>query len=300
MVSYKFVDNNVILENFNNFSLSQTLDCGQAFRWRQIDQNVWEGIAFGKYLKISQNDNTFCFYNTSVEDFENIWIPYFDIKRDYGEIIKNIDSTGLLYEAATYGCGIRILRQDSWEALCSFIISQNNNIPRIKGIIERLCENFGEKHSFGYTFPTAQKIAELTLEDLAVLRSGFRAKYILDAAKRVSDGTINLEDISLLSTEQARCELTKIYGVGTKVADCTLLYGMGHINAFPKDVWIKRAVPVFFGDSFDESKLQNAGVIQQYMFFQLCYPLLCLLQQNSFQFFWLPSRQSPLHQKCHQ
>ena len=96
MVSYKFVDNNVILENFNNFSLSQTLDCGQAFRWRQIDQNVWEGIAFGKYLKISQNDNTFCFYNTSVEDFENIWIPYFDIKRDYGEIIKNIDSTGLL------------------------------------------------------------------------------------------------------------------------------------------------------------------------------------------------------------
>ena len=101
MVHYKFVDNNIILENFNNFSLSQTLDGGQAFRWRQIEENLWEGIAFGKYLKISQSGNTFCFYNTTPEDFESIWMPYFDIKRDYGEIIKNIESTGLLYEAAT-------------------------------------------------------------------------------------------------------------------------------------------------------------------------------------------------------
>ena len=267
MIDYKNENGNIIVENFNNFSLSQTLDCGQAFRWREIEQNVWEGIAFGKYLKISQNGTTFCFFNTTKDDFENIWVPYFDIERDYAKIIKNIATGSVLNDAANYGKGIRILRQDAWEALCSFIISQNNNIPRIKGIIECMCENFGEKYDFGYTFPTAHKIAELSLEDLSVLRSGFRAKYILDAAKQVSSGAVDLTQISSLPTEKARTELTKIYGVGEKVADCTLLYGMGHINAFPKDVWIKRAVPYFFGDNFDENKLENAGIIQQYMFF---------------------------------
>lgn len=267
MIDYKIVDSNIIIENFNNFSLSQTLDCGQAFRWREIKQNLWEGIAFGKYLKISQNGTTFCFFNTTKEDFENIWVPYFDIERDYAKIITNIAAGGVLKDAANYGNGIRIMRQDAWEALCSFIISQNNNIPRIKGIIERLCENFGEKYDFGYTFPTPQKIATLSLEDLSVLRSGFRAKYILDAAKQVSSGAVDLTQISSMPTDKARAELTKIYGVGEKVADCTLLYGMGHINAFPKDVWIKRAVPYFFGEDFDERSLDNAGIIQQYMFF---------------------------------
>ncbi len=266
MIEFKNVNNDIII-TINNFSLSQTLDCGQAFRWCEAEKNVWYGIAFGKYLKVSQNGNTICFHNTTETDFLNIWVPYFDLERDYGKIIENLDPNTLLSTAANYGSGIRILRQDAWEALCSFIISQNNNIPRIKGIVERMCENFGEKTEHGYTFPTAWKVAVLSLDDLSVLKSGFRAKYILDAAKRVANGQIDLDKIAGMPTDVARSELTKIYGVGDKVADCTLLYGMGHINAFPKDVWIKRAVPVFFGSDFDEKKLQNAGIIQQYIFF---------------------------------
>ena len=267
MLNYRTNNGNIILENFNNFSLSQTLDCGQAFRWRETETNVWEGIAFGKFLKISQKDNIICFHNTTLADFQNIWINYFDLERDYAKIIENIGSNKILRTAANYGSGIRILRQDPWEALCSFIISQNNNIPRIKGIVERLCENFGDKITGGYTFPSAQKIATLSIDDLQVLRSGFRAKYILDAAKRVADGSLNLEKISSLPTADARKELLKIYGVGEKVADCALLYGMGHINAFPKDVWIKRAVSLLFDGKFDENNYEYAGILQQYIFF---------------------------------
>ncbi len=266
MIEFKRINNDIFL-TVNNFSLSQTLDCGQAFRWHETEKNVWYGIAFGKYLKISQNGNTVCFHDTTEKDFLDIWVPYFDLERDYSKIIENLGSDTLLSAAANYGRGIRILRQDAWEALCSFIISQNNNIPRIKGIVERMCENFGEELEHGYAFPSANKIAVLTLDDLAVLRSGFRAKYILDAARKITNGEIDLSKISALPTDAARYELTKIYGVGEKVADCTLLYGMGHINAFPKDVWIKRAVPVFFGSDFDEKKIENAGIIQQYIFF---------------------------------
>ncbi len=267
MLNFSYENSNIILENFDNLSLPQTLDCGQAFRWRETAPNVWEGIALNKYLKISQNTNSFCFHNTTIQDFNDIWAPYFDLNRDYGKIIQNIGSNAVLCAAAEYGKGIRILKQEPWEALCSFIISQNNNIPRIKGIIERLCENFGEKIPEGYTFPSAEKIATLTLDDLQIIRSGFRAKYILDAARRISDGTLNLEMISKMPTDEARIELTKIYGVGEKVADCVLLYGMGHLNAFPKDVWIKRAVSILFGGEFDEKAYKYAGVMQQYIFY---------------------------------
>ena len=126
--------------------------------------------------------------------FNSIWRPYFDIDRDYTDIIKNISHNDTLKTAASYGYGIRILRQDPWEALCSFIISQNNNIPRIKGIVERLCVNFGSAIPGGFSFPTAEVIASLTLDDLQVLRSGFRAKYLLDAAKKVANGEEYLFD----------------------------------------------------------------------------------------------------------
>ncbi len=262
-----YENGNTVIKNIKNFNLAQILDCGQAFRWKNLFCNTWEGIAFGKYLKVSQDGSTVVFYNTSLDEFYSIWYKYFDIERDYGKIVESLNSNEILNSAAEYGSGIRILRQDAWEALCSFIISQNNNIPRIKGIIERLCENFGEKIDGGYAFPTAEKIATLTLDDLAVLRSGFRAKYILDAAKKITDRVINLSEISKMPTDIARSELTKIYGVGEKVADCTLLYGMGHINAFPKDVWIKRAINLLFGGELKESQSENAGIIQQYIFF---------------------------------
>lgn len=263
-ITYK--NGNIYLENADCFDLAQTLDCGQAFRWKQLENGEWCGIAKGKFLRLAQDGNTITLFNTTKEDFENIWWEYFDLSREYLKIINSI-KTPLLKTAADFGSGIRILRQDSWEALCSFIISQNNNIPRIKGIIERLCENFGKKIEGGFAFPTAEKIANLTLDDLAVLRSGFRAKYILDAAKKVAFGELNLEEISLLNSNEARERLMSIYGVGKKVADCAMLYGMGKVDVFPIDVWIKRALETLFNGNLPEAETDFAGIAQQYIFY---------------------------------
>ena len=260
-------DNHIELHGVTNFVLSETLDCGQAFRWQEIAPNVWQGVAFGKLLKIGANCDTITLYDTTEDDFEHIWKSYFDFERDYGEILSVLSENEVLKAAGEFASGIRILRQEPWEALCSFIISQNNNIPRIKGIVERLCENFGEEIAEGiYSFPTAEKIASLSLEDLSVLRSGFRAKYILDAAKKVSSGEIVLEKLKTMPLDEARSELVKIYGVGEKVADCTLLFGLSHIDAFPKDVWIKRAVAKLFDGNLPECAKQYAGIAQQYIF----------------------------------
>ncbi len=262
-----FINGNTVISELDNFSLPQTLDCGQAFRWQEIEDGVWHGIAFGKHLKISEKDSVFTLYETTAEDFEKIWRPYFDLDRNYGEIIGILSENEVLKTAGNFADGIRILRQEPWEALCSFIISQNNNIPRIKGIVERLCENFGEKIADRlYSFPEAKRIAELTLEDLGVLRSGFRAKYILDAAKKVSSGEIDLESLKTMDLDLARTELMKIYGVGEKVADCTLLFGLSHLNAFPKDVWIKRAMEKLFDGNLPICAENYAGIAQQYLF----------------------------------
>lgn len=260
-------DGNIIIKDIRNFTLSETLDCGQAFRWRETEDGAFEGVAFGKYLKLAADKEGIILYDTSEEDFLNIWKDYFDLDRDYGEIIEAISENEVLKTASGFAGGIRILRQDPWEALCSFIISQNNNIPRIKGIVERLCASFGEEIKEGfYSFPTAEKIAALTLEDLAPLRSGFRAKYILDGAKRVASGEIDLDALKELALDEARQELMKIYGVGEKVADCTLLFGLSHIDAFPKDVWIKKAMAKLFDGSLPECAAPYAGIAQQYIF----------------------------------
>ncbi len=262
----EFKNNNTYIYNLDCFSLPATLDCGQAFRWNEIYEGIWEGIANNKYLKIEQKENELILYDVSKSEFFNFWEEYFDFKRDYNLVIEKIENEKLK-NAAQFGKGIRILKQDPWETLCSFIISQNNNIPRIKGIIDRLCSNFGEKINGGYSFPNAQTIAQLNLENLSILRSGFRAKYILDAAKKVANKEIDLEKLKLISTFAAREELLKIYGVGNKVADCVLLFGLGHLDAFPKDVWIKRALHEMFGGYLKETDSEFAGVYQQYIFY---------------------------------
>jgi N-glycosylase/DNA lyase len=266
MFKAEFKNSNVYISGIAEMNLAQTLDCGQAFRWEE-QNGVWLGVAFGKYLKIEIKDSVIILYNTTEEDFNNIWCDYFDFERDYGKIITEISSNEILKKASEFGKGIRVLNQEPWETLCSFIISQNNNIKRIKGIIARLCENFGEDMGGFYTFPTAQKIASLTLEDLSVLRSGFRAKYILDAAKKVANGEILLETLKDLPIDEARAELMKIKGVGPKVADCALLFSHRHISAFPKDVWIKRAMEVLFGGELPKEAEKYAGIVQQYIFF---------------------------------
>ena len=266
-MNIKVVDKNIEISDISCFSLKETLDCGQAFRWEPIEEGIWQGMAYNKYLKLSQTQDKIILFDTTKEDFDNIWYPYFDLDRDYEKIVETLSANPILKEAAAFGKGIRILKQEPWETLCSFIISQNNNIPRIKGIISRLCENFGEKTKGGfYTFPTAEKISTLSLDDLSVIRSGFRAKYILDAAKKIANSEIDLESLETIETETAQSQLMKIYGVGKKVAHCVLLFGLSHINAFPEDVWIKRAMEKLFDGKLPNCAKGYEGIAQQYIF----------------------------------
>lgn len=267
MKNFKYKDNNIYIYGLSDFDLPHTLDCGQAFRWKN-DSKIWTGVAFDKFLKLEKlSDGTIVLYDTTEEDFKNLWYNYFDLDRDYSEIVNTLSEDETLKKACEYSHGIRILNQEPFETLCSFIISQNNNIKRIKGIIERLCENFGEYKNGYYTFPTAEKMATLTLDDLAPLRSGFRAKYLLDAAKKIASGEVDLYNLKNMPLDDARLELMKIVGVGPKVADCCLLFSHNHTSAFPKDVWIKRAMEVLFQGELPECAKEYAGIAQQYIFF---------------------------------
>lgn len=241
-----------------DFDLDETLDCGQAFRWEKNEKG-YSGYFLNRFLELEQTDNEIIFKNTSAQDFENVWTDYFDLDIDYSQIKACLSQDRTLSEACAFAGGIRLLRQDAWEALCSFIISQNNNIPRIKGIIGRLCEHYSG-------FPTATQLATETEESLAFLRSGFRAKYILDGAQRVAYGTTDLSEIAQMPIEEARRELMLIKGVGPKVAECVLLFGMYRTEAFPVDVWIKRVLAEYYPQGFPEFAGKSAGIAQQYLF----------------------------------
>lgn len=266
--------------------VDKTFDCGQCFRFERVEnsrhESEWGGVAFGRYVSFAEEDGSLYIYNSTEADFYDIWYNFLDLGTDYSVIEKDILSKSenpALKRAVEFGRGIRILRQDKWEALCSFIISQNNNIPRIKKIVSSLCETMGEcintknavSHGaaeLSYAFPTAATVARHGIDALRELKTGFRAKYIDDAARRVSDGTLAINDISFLSTDLASERLCEIKGVGPKVAACTLLFGFGKYDAFPVDVWIKRAVEKYFSAGFDPKMLgAYAGVAQQYLFY---------------------------------
>lgn len=247
------------------FNLELCLDCGQAFRWEKDENGIFSGVAFGKELKIEEKNGQLIFYNTTENDFKTIWQSYFDLDTNYKQIVEKYNEENLI-KAVNAFSGIRILRQEPWEALCSFIISQNNNIPRIKGIVQRLCESFGEKVGEGYTFPSAKVLSNLTVEDLAPLRSGFRAKYIIDASQKVASGQVDFEKIKNEPIEFGREELIKIKGVGAKVAECTLLYGFHKVEAFPVDVWVKRIMAEMYPQGLPECVKGTEGIAQQYLF----------------------------------
>jgi N-glycosylase/DNA lyase len=209
--------------------------------------------------------STITFFDTPEEDCLSLWQEFFDLKRDYAALSESYEDEHLV-KACSQFPGIRILKQDEWEAICSFIISANNNIPRIKGIIKRLCESFGEDTGNGFSFPAPEKLCDLTPDDLAPIRSGFRAKYIIDAAKKLTSGEVDIEKIKALPFDDAKAELLKIKGVGEKVAQCALLYGFGRVEAFPRDVWVKRIVEELYPDGLPECIKGSEGIAQQYLF----------------------------------
>ena len=260
------IEKNTVFENFSCLDIELSLFCGQAFRWRKKEDGSFHGVVKGKIIDIEQKENRIIFRNTD-EETDRLIEEYFDLKRDYKKICEGLCADESFKKAYGEYEGIRILKQDSWEALCSFIISQNNNIPRIDGIIDRLCRSFGEKlNEEDYTFPSYEKLKGITAEDLAPLRAGFRAKYIADAVAKLNDGEISLEEIEKMPIEMARQELCKIKGVGAKVAECTLLYGFGRVEAFPIDVWVKRIMEEMYPDGLPEIFKGNEGIAQQYLF----------------------------------
>ena len=257
--------NDIIVKELECFNLPLTLDCGQAFGWSESG-GVWSGVAAGRYLELTQDSSSVVFKNTTAADFE-FWSGYFDFERDYAALLKGLESDAVLKSAVRSYYGIRILRQEPWEALCSFIISANNNIPRIKGIIARLRRAYGTQIAGeAYSFPEPQTLAALCEEDLAVIRAGFRAKYILDAARRVASGELDLEAVKHMDVCTANEELKKVKGVGDKVAQCTLLYGFNMLDAFPVDVWVRRVMAQLYPDGLPECAAGIRGVAQQYLF----------------------------------
>ncbi len=260
-MKYKISENNIEI-TFADFNLYETLDCGQAFRWKKVEsehQIMYEGFFVDNYLKISQDNDHFIFYDTTPDIFESIWVDYFDFNTDYSEIKKRLSVDETLKKACDFAGGIRLLKQDFWESLCSFIISQNNNIPRIKGIISRLCEHYDH-------FPNADELAVETPESLDFLRAGFRSKYLIDAAVKISSGEINIDELKTMSVDEAGKILKTIKGVGPKVSECVLLFGMYRTDAFPVDVWIKRVMEKYYPNGLPECTKGIEGIAQQYLF----------------------------------
>lgn len=254
-----------ITVNISNFDPKQTFLCGQCFRWRETENGAFTGVAMGKRLVLSVRDGAAVIDGADETELP-VWRKYFDLGTDYSVYIRRFSADKTLKAACEGSPGIRILRQEPFETLISFIISQNNNIPRISGIIGRLCESFGEDIGGDFAFPTAEKLRGIEPEDLAPLRAGFRAKYIVDAVNRVNSGEINFGEIDALPLDKAREVLKRIVGVGDKVADCVLLFAFHKLDAFPKDVWVKRLMAEFYPDGLPECTRGAEGVAQQYLF----------------------------------
>lgn len=258
----------LLLTDMPNFDPFVSAECGQCFRFERISDSEYTLIAKGRSLDIQKTPEGWLFTDITESEFNESFMEYFDLSRDYSAIIESFSGDETISRAAVSGAGIRIFRQEPWETLISFIISQNNNIPRIKKIIESLCRLLGEEHNGVYAFPSPERIAEAGIEGLAPIKSGFRAKYIVDAAEKVLSGEVSLERVAEIGYSEALAELKRIKGVGDKVANCVLLFGFGYYEAFPVDVWVKRVIEKYYGDEFDPANLgEYAGIAQQYLFY---------------------------------
>ncbi len=268
-----FSENKITLCGIYDFDLKKTFECGQCFRFNEAGGG-YEGVAHGKLLRLRQTGDKIEISGIGRRDFELFFKSFFDLERDYEKIDRELSDDPVLLPIIPQSRGIRILRQEPFEALVSFIISASNNIPRIKKIVELLCESFGERNVSAngreyFAFPTPDRLAALEPEDLSVIRAGFRDRYIIDCARKVASGRVSLEKVAKMSCEDGARELMKIDGVGRKVADCALLYGFGNFSCFPKDVWIKRVLKSLYGRE-DNAGLDfhgYDGVAQQYLYY---------------------------------
>lgn len=276
----KYIEENkkIIMEDFDSFNIEEILECGQCFRFEKIEPMNYKIIAYNKVLNIKQTEDKVEFYPCSIDEFEKVWIDYFDLKTDYSKIKEQLKDDDIVKKAIEYAEGIRILNQEPFECLISFIISQNNRIPMIKQVIKNISEKYGIKCGEDYLFPKMEQLKNATLEELKLCKTGFRNKYILDAIENLENGNIKLENLYNISSEEAKEELLKIKGVGTKVADCVLLFSLKKNDVFPTDVWVKRVMEYFYFDekdtpikqihSFAKEKWGDlAGYTQQYLFY---------------------------------
>ncbi len=277
------MDNKVMLLDSIDFEPKHIFECGQCFRWDEEKDGSYTGVAHDRILNIKKNENNIIFNNTNIKEFNEVWLNYFDLKTDYSKIKKQLNKDDLVMQKATeFGGGIRILKQDLWETVISFIISANNNIPRIKKIINLLCEKYGKfigtyNGKKYYSFPKPDALSCLTKEDLLLCNTGYRASYILNTAIHVVDKGLVLEDYLNLPNNVYKKKLMELSGVGPKVADCIAFFGLGKLEAFPIDVWVKRIMEYFyFKEETSSVEIQHfakqnfgvyAGYAQQFLFY---------------------------------
>lgn len=259
-----------------NFNLQQIADSGQCFRMNKVNENKYSLIAYKRYIELEQIDNNTIKLDCDEKEYKEIWHDYFDMEYDYEsiyEMLANGDDK-FLADAAKFGSGIRILQQEPFEILISFIISQNKNIPAIKSSVESISRMFGQEKTKGtvtyYTFPTAQELSRASLEELKKAKLGYRDKYVHNAANLVKSGDLDLYKLKAMNHEEAFKELNNIFGVGPKVANCISLFGLHHLDMVPVDLWIKRTLEEIYDNKFDWNKYKEfAGVVQQYMFYYM-------------------------------
>ncbi|MGN0771936.1 MAG: DNA-3-methyladenine glycosylase family protein [Christensenellales bacterium] len=262
----------IIIQDDRDFDIRHILDCGQIFRYRQTDAGDWIINSLDKRCLVSRQGKG---YEIQCDD-EDYFRRFFDLDTDYSLIKSQLSDKPLMRQAIEYGHGIRILKQDKWEMLISFIISANNHIPRIKGIIERLCDALGKDMGEYRAFPTPQAMAEQSVEFYKSIGAGYRDKYLLNTARAVCDG-FDLECVQDMDAEQGAKYLCRLLGVGRKVADCILLFGYHKSDVFPVDTWIRK---VYFDLAGQQGKNDgairrylldlygdNSGYAQQYLFF---------------------------------
>lgn len=273
-----------IIKNPADFNLKETIECGQCFHFNRIDENEYVLIAYGHMLHIRQDEKNLIFYNTEENEYNELWRKYFDIDRDYANIKEELlTKDDKLEEAISAMSGVRILNQEFFETLISFIISQNKQIPHIKKIVADISQKYGTykgevKGIPMYAFPDVRQLKKATVDDLKELKTGFRAPYIYDAVNRVYDGSINYNELIAMDSYAGIEKMCEIKGVGNKVASCVSLFSLGKRDSFPIDVWIKRIMEHLYFDGQDTTKDNIArlarerfgelgGYAQQYLFY---------------------------------